>query len=630
MCGIFGHAGTRERPAAELVACRDTLAHRGPDDAGAWIVSSGDWTAWLGHRRLSILDLSSAGRQPFVSPDGRVAVAANGEFYNWRELRREQEMRGARFSSNSDSEVLLWGFLQEGTAFFARLIGIFAAAVVDAREAGQPPRIYLVRDPAGVKPLYWWSAAGEFAFASELKALAALPGFSRKIDRGALDHYLVLGYVPAPLSIYEGCWKLPAGSFLEWRGGEARVEVYWRPDPRETGTFQGSEAEALEELESMLAAAIEAERMSDVPLGAFLSGGIDSSTVCALAQGRMSDRLRTFTIGFDFAAYDESAGARRVAEYLGTEHTSVTMTERDLLAIVPRTPALFDEPFADPSALPTYLLSKITRSSVLVALSGDGGDELFFGYTRYPKNLRLALADRIPAPLRRAAGGLLAALFGHTFPGKAGKALAYDGFDEAMLLHAGIFHRAYFDRLTGRPFRLAGSPLRERYRALESLPRAMRGPLLDLSFYLPEDVLTKVDRASMAHALEVRVPLLERPLVEFANRLPLSFKYRGGVQKYLLKKILSKHVPRELWDRPKQGFGIPLDRWFLGELQGLVDEFLSPDRLRRDGVFSPEYVAELRKEHEAEAKDNQYYLWTLLVFQMWREETGAELPESMR
>lgn len=624
MCGIAGLVGFDSTPEETVCAVREMLPRlrqRGPDDEGLLEVRVQGLGGVFGHRRLAVQDLSAEGRQPLSR--GNWTVTYNGEIYNAPELRKELEEHGCSFRSHCDTEVLCWALETWGLhACLDRVNGMFAFAATDGQS------LHLVRDRVGIKPLYWWRGPdARFAFASELSALEPVPGFERKIDPFALDNYLVHGYVPAPLCIYRNCGKLVPGSILTYADGRISTRRYWAPSPEETGSFDGDETDALTELEGLLLDSVQRRRLSDVPLGAFLSGGIDSSLVCALAQQRAGGNLQTFAVGFGYDEYDESPHAERVAAHLGTEHTTVHMDERDLLDIVPKVPALYGEPFSDASALPTYLLCQATRQHVTVALSGDGGDEQFFGYNRYLSYLRMRKYECIPPVLRRALGEWVCTSFPRDGLGRWGKAFSYRCFDEAALYFVGIFHRLFFDRLTGRDFDIERSPLHQWFEELEPhrLGAAQAGPMMDLRFYLPDDVLCKVDRASMAHSLEVRVPLLDHRAVEFANRLPHAMKFRRNERKYLLKKLLDKYVPRGLWDRPKQGFGAPLDHWFRNELRPLLTDHLGESAIAGHPLFDADFVHRRLQDHLAGRKNNQHFLWTLLVFEMWRKETGASL-----
>lgn len=624
MCGIFGFAGKTVPDETAMRTALETLQHRGPDQEGWHSDYETGCKLWMGHRRLSILDLSEAGKQPFVTPDRRVAVAVNGEIYNYRELRSGLEKQGAQFRSDSDSEVLLWGFRFEGEAFFKRLRGMYAAAIWDRRTA--TPRLLLLRDRMGIKPLYYQVRNGELLFASELKAIAACPGFHGELDPSALDQYLYLRYIPSPLSIYRDVRKVAPGEYAVFENGECRTETYWRIEVPET-KFSGSLEDAADELDRLLNEAVREELMADVPLGAFLSGGIDSSLICAIAQRQLGGRkLKTFTIGFESAREDESPYARQIADYLGTDHTCEIMTRKELFEILPKLPELYDEPYGDDSALPTFLLSAVARKQVTTALSGDGGDELFFGYNNLPALWNVARIDeRVPRLLRRWGGGLLHRIFEWNYLGKCGKAVAFDRMDDAYGVMSGIFNWLNFERLTGRPFPSSTFELRKVLNRLKDrVPSRYIAAFLDMAEYLPDDICCKVDRASMAHSLEVRPPLLDHRIVEFANSLPFHCKYdrkQGG--KLVLKKVLERYVPRELWDRPKQGFSSPIGDWFKGDLKANAAELLNPEKLHREWGFQPEYVRSLLEDHWSGRKNTAYYLWVLFALEMWRKQKFA-------
>ncbi|UEM04412.1 asparagine synthase (glutamine-hydrolyzing) [Skermanella rosea] len=639
MCGICGFVepSGRRAPASLVRAMADALAHRGPDGDGVW--TDEEAGVAFGHRRLAIVDLSPLGRQPMESADGRLVLTFNGEIYNYRDLRAELEAGGIRLRGQSDTEVLVEACAAWGVGpTVRRLIGIFAFALWDKAAR----RLTLVRDQLGVKPLYWGrtgsgAGAGEgVMFASELKALRVHPGWSPELDRGALASYLRFSYVPAPHTIYRGVAKLPAGSMLTWEPGtEPRTERYWdmraiaRVPPRERDP-----ASAIDALEALLGDAVGRQMVADVPLGAFLSGGIDSSTVAALMQARSGRPVRTFSIGFDAAGYDEAVHAKAVAGHLGTDHAELYVGRDHARDVIPRLPDLFDEPFADSSQIPTYLVSEMTRRHVTVALSGDGGDELFAGYHRYLwADAARRRLDRLPRSLR---GVAAAALSG---PSES----AWDrGF--------GLLPRAFRpdragDRLHKLAALLAASGPDEVYRGLLSHwdpaeivrgadePRGIlwdgsvageipdflrRMQFLDTVTYLPDDILAKVDRASMAVGLEARVPLLDHRVVEFAAGLPASLKVRDGQGKWLLRQVLYRHVPRELVERPKMGFSVPLGDWLRGPLRDWAEDLLDGRRLDEDVVLDPGPVRRRWAEHLSGTHDHGDRLWGVLMFQAWR------------
>jgi len=627
VCGITGILSPAPCSAAQGLLRRmtDTLAHRGPDDWDLWRDEAAG--VGLGHRRLSILDLSPLGRQPMASASGRFVICFNGEVFNFARLRAELEPLGHAFRGGSDTEVMLAAIEQWGlAAAVQRFVGMFAFALWDAKER----TLSLVRDRLGIKPLYYGFAGRDFVFGSELKALRAHPDFDAGLDRGALTLYFRHNYIPAPHSVYAHARKLPAGHILTVRAGlEPALSRYW--DAAEVSArgaaepFAGTEDEALDGLAALLTDAVGLRMLADVPLGAFLSGGIDSSLVVALMQAQSSRPVRTFSIGFAEERYNEAPHAAAVAKHLGTEHTELMVSERDLLDIVPLLPRFWDEPFADSSQVPTYAVCRLARRHVTVALSGDGGDELFFGYDRYFHAQtwweRLA---RIPGPLRAAAAGLsrlrperLAGLVG-SFGQRALWRLDAVGIMEFP---------AFYKRLVShhpRPAELVRGAGPEARTAIDLVAaendrfRAMS--LWDVLTYLPDDILTKVDRASMAVSLEARVPLLDHRVVEFAASLPTAFKIRDGQGKHLLRRLLYRHVPRELVERPKMGFGIPLQKWLPGELRPWAEDVLATGRRQCSDVLDFRQVDRMWAELLSGSQHWTYILWDVLMFLAWRAE----------
>jgi asparagine synthase (glutamine-hydrolysing) len=639
MCGIAGILGAAgEDFAASLQSMADALAHRGPDADGIWHDAQAG--VGLAHRRLSILDLSPQGAQPMRSPGGRFVLSFNGEIYNHATLRAAlDEEAASAWRGHSDTEVLVAAIERWGVAeTLRRANGMFAFAVWDRADR----RLTLARDRLGEKPLYAGLLDGRLVFASELNALRRLPGWRHAIEPQALGLLLRYGYVPAPWSIHPGIFKLPAAHSLcvgadtlaglrDVAGFTGALECYW--DLRATAAaslaapFAGTQEDAIETLDTLLARAVRLRMEADVPIGAMLSGGVDSSLVTALMQAAASRRVRTFTVGFGERRYDEAPHARRVATHLGTDHTELEVSAADALALVPRVPELYDEPFADPSQLPTALISAVARRQVTVALSGDGGDELFAGYTRYFD--ALAMWPRIASLGAGGRAALGAALEGF---GAAASHVHADAFRVARIgRRVGARDFAdYYGRLlsqglvptaaTAWPARLPDPPCRGGVRAPFDAPLAFMR-LTDQQLYLPEDILTKVDRASMAASLELRVPLLDPDVLAFAWRLPAHLLTDGRRGKLVLKALLHRYVPKDLVERPKQGFEVPLASWLRGPLRDWMRDLLAPRRLG-DHLAAPA-VTRLMDEHLAGRADHGLALWPVLMFQAWQERYGA-------
>ncbi|MEO8925526.1 MAG: asparagine synthase (glutamine-hydrolyzing) [Caulobacteraceae bacterium] len=634
MCGIAGAVRPTQAIAPRVGrAMLAAIAHRGPDDEGDWREGG----VWLGHRRLSIVDLSAAGRQPMVSACGRYVLTLNGEIYNYRALRAEVEAAGAvAWRGHSDTEVLLEAIARFGVeAALARAGGMFAFAVWDR----QLCTLHLARDRFGEKPLYYAAHGAGLTFASELTALEAVPGLTGALSSEALSLYFRYGYVPAPLAIYEGVRKLPPGCLLTWReGGEAAVAPYWRlSDVVEAGRADRltDPDAAVEALDRLLREAIGPQMLADVPLGAFLSGGIDSSLVVAIMQSIAAQPVKTFTLGFESPAFNEAAFAREVARHLNTDHTEHTVTAADAQAIVPGLGAMFDEPFADASQIPTFLISQMARRHVTVALTGDGGDEMFGGYVRYPGAPRLWKALR-RLPFRRAAAAMLAAApMGLTegalgFLGPLADRYAARGkLGPSVRRAAGWAAARDFAEL----YELTMTAWPDPDALLVSPPKATAdwrppAPPFDNDLeammcrdsidYLPGDILCKVDRASMANGLETRAPLLDPRLAAFAWRAPPSMKLRGGETKWLLRQVLDRYVPRDLIDRPKMGFSVPLHDWLTGPLRTWAGDLLDPALIARQSVLKASPVSALWRRYLAGDSSVDHKVWTLLMFQSWQ------------
>ncbi len=657
MCGLTGfwdpNGCQHEEATATVRRMADTLVHRGPDDAGVWVDDAACLA--LGHRRLAILDLTPAGHQPMVSASGRFVIAFNGEIYNHLELRGELEKASAAgiapsWRGHSDTETLLAGFEAwgiEGT--LQRGVGMFALALWDR----QTRTLTLARDRLGEKPLYYGWVRGALVFASELKAIRAYPGFDNTIERRALALYMRHNYIPAPWSIYQGIWKLPPGTYIQFRAknprtagpapvGSGKPVTYWSVrSVAEQGLadpFTGSEEEAVAELDRLLRQSLAGQMIADVPLGAFLSGGIDSSTVVAVMQALSSQPVKTFTIGFHETGYDEAQHAKAVARHLGTDHTEWYLTPKDALEVIPKLPELYDEPFADSSQIPTHLVCAAARRNVTVALSGDGGDELFGGYNRYFWAMQLwRRLNLLPRPARTLAARLTSGIppatwnwlfngIGLLLPKSRRYANAGDKLHKFAELFAAIRPEEIYLRLVSHwddPAKLVlGSeepitPITDPAAWLDCPDFEERMMYLDTITYLPDDILVKVDRAAMGVSLETRVPLLDHRIVEFVWRLPLAMKIRDGQGKWLLRQVLYQYVPRTLMERPKMGFGVPIDHWLRGPLKEWSEDLLAEKRLEREGYFDPAPIRQKWEEHLSGRRNWQYLLWDVLMFEAW-------------
>jgi asparagine synthase (glutamine-hydrolysing) len=639
MCGITGFIDfadrDREERRATLARMTARLAHRGPDDVGYWTNESGELA--LGHRRLSILDLSPRGHQPMESACRRYALVYNGELYNFRPLRQALRSLGHSFRGDSDTEVLLEAIAQWGvTDALRRLNGMFALAVWDQ----QTRCLTLARDAVGIKPLYYGWGLHCFLFASELKSLREHPSFTGEINRQALTLFLRHGYIPAPHSVYRNIYKLPPGCLLrvplQHALQDAAPSAWWSlHDVVLQGAaepLRGTPEEAVEALDRQLRDAIRSQMVSDVPLGALLSGGIDSSTVVALMQAQSDRPIRTFTIGFTEQSYNEALYARAVAEHLGTDHIECYVTAAEAREVIPQLAQWYDEPFADSSQIPTALVARIARQHVSVCLSGDGGDELFCGYDRYeamqrrwraiggwPRSLRnvvarmaRGMADRLPHAITRRKLRTLAEFASIQHPLDLYTRFNTHWRDAEMLVVPD-------DRQPGSGEESVTIPEPIARRFAETMM------YLDARTYLPDDILVKVDRASMAVGLEVRVPLLDQSVIELAWRLPHDVKVRDRQSKWILRQVLDRYVPRHLTDRPKMGFGVPIDAWLRGPLCDWAEDLLHPDRLQREGLLRPEPIQAKWREHLTGRGNWQYLLWDVLMFQAWLDETAGML-----
>ena len=630
MCGIAGFVDFQHSSNLEILkGMTDALAHRGPDDHQEQVYAEPSALVGFGHRRLSIIDLSTLGRQPMTTVDGNWTIVFNGEIYNYSEIRAVLIQEGIPFRSHSDTEVILYAFHLWGPACISRFIGMFSFALLDRRKQ----QLYLVRDRAGVKPLYYYHKNGLLLFASELKAFHKHPGFNKKLNLPAFQLYLQYGYIPAPNTIFEDTCKVPPGHYLQLdlNTGSEKTVCYW-----DVYRFYNqpaldiTEAEALQRTREILLSACEYRMVADVPVGVFLSGGYDSSLVTALLQTNRTERLKTFTIGFENAALDEAPYAKSIAEYLGTDHTEYYCTTAEAQAIIPSLSYYFDEPFADSSAIPTMLVSQMARKEVTVALSADAGDETFAGYRVYDDIMKMAdTAGKVPQWLRHA----MMPLVGKVAPVAAGLSDSWSRRTQKMqtLLEGNQFRQ--MRSILAQTFRqkelqqLLTAPLLDAKQWNEqfSLKKAFYHPLQDVlaadyQTYLVDDVLTKVDRATMSTSLEGREPLLDHRLIEWSAQLPVHFKYRPGEKKYLLRKIAHELVPEHLLNRPKMGFSIPLADWLQTDLRPWAEELLQPSTIQQQGLLQATYVEQIKNNFFQGDKTSTQKLWTLLSFQMWWKE----------
>ena len=645
MCGFVGFLGlgpwARDETAPVLLSSMaDTIAHRGPDSEGYWHDAVNG--IFLGHRRLAVVDLSPAGAQPMQSMCGRYVLVFNGEVYNHLDLRKE--LADFYWRGNSDTETLLAGISSWGLQdTLQRCSGMFAIALWDK----QKHNLTLARDRVGEKPLYFgWQGQGQnscFLFGSDLAALRTHPAFAAEVNRDALALYMRSSTIPAPYTIYQGIHKLTPGCFLtvSLAEREPKITPYWSlRQVVEQGVahpFVGTDAEVVDALEALLKNAVRQQMLADVPLGAFLSGGIDSSTVVALMQAQSNRPVRTFTIGFSEASYNEAVHAKAVARHLGTEHTELYVTPQDALDVIPKLPTLYTEPFADSSQIPTFLVSQLARQHVTVALSGDAGDELFGGYNRYVlTSLLWRRISRLPLPLRQLVGAGIGSLPPTAWNAllRPAQSLIPPSLRQANVgdkLHkgAGVLASPSVDALYlglvthwDSDCLVLGAEepltyLRGRSLPLTGADEIQRMMALDTITYLPDDILVKVDRAAMGVSLETRVPLLDHRVVEFAWQLPQHLKVRDGVGKWALRQVLYRYVPKALIERPKTGFGVPIDNWLRGPLREWAEDLLSETRLRQEGYFNPAPIRQKWAEHLSCRRNWQHHLWNVLMFQAW-------------
>ena len=644
MCGIAGFWRDNSDQSTDWLeetasAMADTLVHRGPDDSGTWV--DPEVGVAFGHRRLSIIDISDAGHQPMISQDGRYVISYNGEIYNFQKLRQELEKLGHRFRGHSDTEVMLASFIEwEVEGSLKRFNGMFAFALWDRRDR----LLYLARDRIGEKPLYYGVQNGTFFFASELKAIWAHTEFRPIIDRDALASFLRFSYVPSPNSIYKGIKKLLPGHFLCLNSplNESNSQPYWSLKEvmleSKKAPFSGSDKEAVDELERCLKKTVKSRMVSDVPLGAFLSGGIDSSTIVALMQSQSERPINTFSIGFHEQDFNEAVHAKKVAKHLGTNHTELYINPKEALEVIPKLPSMYDEPFADSSQIPTHLISTLARKHVTVALSGDGGDEIFAGYNRYIlAQKHWKLLQSLPIGLRKGLARIMGFIGGNRFENiyrkfefslpvnsrislpaekyeKVEKIMSMSGIDEVYKRLISIIYMPEKYLVSGME---SSSQLDDLSLWNHNQDYIGNMQKLDLLTYLPDDLLVKVDRAAMAVSLETRVSFLDHELVEFVMGLPIDFKIKNGQGKYLLKKVLFRHIPLETMERPKMGFTVPLGDWLRGPLKDWALELIEPKQLEQEGYLKSDPIMNLWNEHLKGRANWGHQLWNLLMLQSW-------------
>lgn len=626
MCGIAGFCNLKADSKKNIEKMMDRMVHRGPDAGGFW--SNDDDTVTFGHRRLSIIDLSEAGAQPMESHSGRYVMAFNGEIYNHRDIALKLKEEGLvdSFRGTSDTEVLLEAFEHYGIEKTISMCkGMFAIALYDK----ETKDIWLLRDRVGEKPLYYGFVNGSFVFASEIGCIEEIEGFNNPIDTKALNIYFVHGYIPQPYSVYEGINKLTPGCILHIKAPYDKPEIvpFWSmKDVAKRGQtaerYTGSFEEASIELEKKIKDAIADQMLADVPVGAFLSSGIDSSTVVALMQSLNSNPVRTFTIGVEDPKYNEAEVAAKIAAHLGTKHTEMYISESDAKAVIPKLAYMFGEPFADSSQIPTYLVSKLTRQHVTVSLSGDGGDELFSGYGMYDSMERIwGKIGRVPYPIRRPVSDAVCALMPKTAGVKRSKAYMLGASSENDLYERSMERDPLYRKIVKKSdiYPFAHTTMEKNY-----LPDVRSNIMLtDMLMYHPDDILVKVDRCGMAVSLESRIPFLDKDVVEFAWSLPIEYKYKDGVTKRILRDILYRYVPKELMDLPKRGFSIPVQKWLLEpELRSWAEGLISRDKLEKQGLLNVDIVRLIWDDFTIRGIwRNQ--VWYILMFQQWMEEKGV-------
>lgn len=622
MCGLTGFIDFKNSSSQRIIDnMTNALVHRGPDGFGSDFFQERNFQIGLGHRRLSILDLSALGRQPMYAFDQRYAILLNGEVYNFIAIRNELKEKGHRFISDSDTEVLLHAFIEWGQRAAQKFIGMFAIAFLDRKDQ----KLLLVRDRVGVKPLYYVHSSDKILFASELRAFHLHPSFKKEIDLNALSDFLDFGYIKKPKSIFKGVQSVLPGQMIEFdlSTSTSKPNTYWSAlDCYNVAANEISFEDATDEVERLLIDAFKYRMVSDVPVGVFLSGGVDSTLVAGMLQKHHTSQISTFTIGFESKEYNEADIAARIAKHLGTNHHELYCSERELLDIFPQLPTIYDEPFADKSAIPTVLVSRLARQHVTVALSADGGDEIFAGYDKYVKVLKikeqLANQSKLKGSLYKNAYELFSATLGYSskYTAKSyaeSKYLrAFPDPVEMMIEGSRVFGERELSSMINHDF---GSELNERRDVRRDDLTRMQA--YDFTDYLPDDIMVKLDRASMSIGLEGREPLLDHRILELVASLPAEFKYSNGVRKHLLREVNARYIPKALLQKGKKGFGIPKKEWLEKELQEFVHHYLSPEFIHKQGVFSEKYMRKLNEAFNKRLEHNK--IWNLLIFNMWYE-----------
>ncbi len=631
MCGIAGFIDLKNRSNADVLrAMTDQQVHRGPDGSGTSLLTFRNASIGLGHRRLAIIDLSETGHQPMVF--GQLTITYNGEIYNYQEIKRELDKLGHSFSGHSDTEMILHAFAEWGAACLDKFIGMFSFVLVNKTEG----TVFIARDRAGVKPFFYYHVDNLFLFASELKSFHAHPAFKKEIDLNAVSAYMQYGNVPSPHCIFKHAYKLPPGHYLSFKLEETlnipRPTCYWNVyDAYNRPKLDISETEAIKETEKIIQSACEYRMVADVPVGVFLSGGYDSACVTALLQKDRTEKLKTFTVGVPDIGLNEAPYAADVAKYLGTDHTQIDCTEKEAVELIAELPFFYDEPFGDSSAIPTTLVSKMARKEVTVALSADAGDEVFAGYNRYDYLMRYGKKmEQMPKFVRTTMASVMERLPSERIPVLRNKYNFHNRYEKlkgilrnpsSQQIMLSLSQQYTDDQMNAQVLLNPANHLPTNYLSAE-LKQEFYSPLaymmaIDYQTYLPDDILQKVDRATMTVSLEGREPFLDHRVIEWAAQLPDHLKYHGGIKKYILKEIVHQHIPKSLLDRPKMGFAVPIAKWLQTDLRDLVEEQLSSSRIVQQGIFQPMFVKRLKDDFYNGKKELDTKLWYMLMFQLW-------------